>query len=267
MDYMRGIRVPGGFECALSIRTTYRAPGQDRPYEDEIGADGVIRYSWFKEDPHHRDNAGLRRAWELGAPVIWFVGVGMNPARYQIVAPVYVIDEEPEMKRFVMVPADIDAMDALSAPRGTIEDRMKNYQQQVTMRRVHQPLFRSEVLVAYEDRCAVCNLGHRRLLDAAHIMPDSHDAGIASVVNGVAMCKIHHAAFDSYFLGIRPDLIVEIRSDLLGEVDGPMLRHGLQELHGKRLMKIPSAKSARPGRELLEMKYEMFRSATPADVV
>ena len=36
------------------------------------------------------------------------------------------------------------------------------------------------------------------------------------VPNGVAMCAIHHRAFDSDILGIRPDYIVEVRNDVLG---------------------------------------------------
>lgn len=76
-------------------------------------------------------------------------------------------------------------------------------------------------------------------IDAAHIIPDHDEAGIAAVRNGMSLCKIHHAAYDCNILGIRPDLFVEIRSDLLHEIDGPMLQHGLQERHGQRLMVIP----------------------------
>lgn len=47
------------------------------------------------------------------------------------------------------------------------------------------------------------------------------------------MCKLHHAAFDRNIVGLRPDLIVEIRNHILEEVGGPMLRHGLQDLQGK----------------------------------
>ena len=122
------------------------------------------------------------------------------------------------------------------------------------------------VLSAYENRCTVCMLAHPSLLDAAHIVPDNDERGVASVVNGLAMCKIHHAAFDRYFLGIRPDYVVEIRHDLLEEIDGPMLKHGLQELHGNSLMTVPKSRRQRPERDLLEHKYEQFRNATMNDV-
>ena len=45
----------------------------------------------------------------------------------------------------------------------------------------------------------------------------------------------HHAAFDGHFVGIRAEYRVEVRADIRGESGGPMLRHGLQGLHGQRI--------------------------------
>jgi hypothetical protein len=59
------------------------------------------------------------------------------------------------------------------------------------------------VLRAYRDCCAVCRLRHEELLDAAHILPDGHPRGEPVVRNGLALCKLHHAAFDRHILGIR----------------------------------------------------------------
>lgn len=257
---------PAKYDAAVSVFTVYTRPGGTPPYEDAVGPDGLMRYAWRGTDPSHPDNRGLRRAMELQLPIIWFVGVAMSPARFQVIAPVYVVGEEFDKHRFVLAPAEVEAVTADQLAGSPLEESMRKYQLRVTRQRMHQPIFRSTVLTAYEKRCAVCNLAHPRLLDAAHIMPDGHERGIASVVNGMSMCKIHHAAFDSHFLGVRPDHVVEIRQDLLDEVDGPMLKHGLQELHGGRLMKVPTARASRPSRELLEMKYEMFLAATAEEV-
>lgn len=81
------------------------------------------------------------------------------------------------------------------------------------------------------------------------------------VSNGLAMCKLHHAAFDRNIVGIRPDLVVEIRQDVLAEVDGPMLRHGLQDLQGNKLVVVPSRKDHRPNPNSLAERYEAFRAA------
>ncbi len=71
--------------------------------------------------------------------------------------------------------------------------------------------------------------------------------------------KLHHAAFDAYFLGIRPDYVIEIRKDLLDEEDGPMLIHGLKDLNGKTII-LTSPHTLSPNPELLERRFEEFRS-------
>ena len=53
---------------------------------------------------------------------------------------------------------------------------------------------------------------HAELLDAAHIVPDA-DEGEPVIPNGLALCKLHHAAFDRYFLGVRPDYVLQVRPD------------------------------------------------------
>ncbi|GAA0968934.1 hypothetical protein GCM10009555_015150 [Acrocarpospora macrocephala] len=103
-------------------------------------------------------------------------------------------------------------------------------------------------------------LKHLSLLDAAHIIPDREERGVPAVSNGMALCKIHHAAYDQNILGVRPDLMIEVRSDILEEIDGPMLKHGLQEMHGLWLV-VPHRKMDRPKPELIEERYERFRTA------
>nr|WP_246323925.1 HNH endonuclease [Petropleomorpha daqingensis] len=116
-------------------------------------------------------------------------------------------------------------------------------------------------MLAYETRCAVCSLNHRELLDAAHIIPDNDPRGAPVVANGLALCKLHHAAYDKNILGIRPDYTVEIHHRLLHEVDGPMLRHGLQEHHGRPLMQVPARRVDRPDADRLMERYEAFLAA------
>jgi putative restriction endonuclease len=106
----------------------------------------------------------------------------------------------------------------------------------------------------------MCRLRHADLLDAAHIIRDVDEAGLPVVPNGLALCKIHHAAYDRNIIGVSPDLEIKVRRDVLDEVDGPMLRHGIQERTGVRLT-IPRQRTARPNRENLEQRYSEFLSA------
>ena len=64
---------------------------------------------------------------------------------------------------------------------------------------------------------------------------DGKPRGEPVVSNGLALCKLHHAAFDANIIGIRPDYIVEVKRDVLDETDGPMLLHGLQGVHHSRI--------------------------------
>jgi putative restriction endonuclease len=61
-------------------------------------------------------------------------------------------------------------------------------------------------------------------------------------------------------LGIIPKYKVEIREDILAERDGPMLRHGLQELNNQALH-LPRTQSDHPKKEYLEERYVAFRAA------
>lgn len=117
------------------------------------------------------------------------------------------------------------------------------------------------MLDAYADTCAVCRLKIKGLLDAAHIVGDRHPLGDPVVPNGLALCKIHHAAFDQNILGIRPDAVVELNRELLDATDGPMLRHGLQEVH-RAALSVPHAPGKRPDPERLEVRYDEFRRAS-----
>ena len=72
MDVQRGIRKPAALDVALSIRTVYTPEGKDRPYDDEPGPDGMLRYKWRGDDPDHPENRALRAAWRRDVPLIWF---------------------------------------------------------------------------------------------------------------------------------------------------------------------------------------------------
>ena len=135
----------------------------------------------------------------------------------------------------------------------------RSYITTIVRQRIHQRSFRERVLRAYSERCAFCRLRHEELRGAAHIIPDGEPDGEPVVKNGVAPCKLHHAAFDGQVLAIRPDYVIEVRRDIFGEEDDPMLLHGLKGMHETH---IPAPRFARdhPNREFLERRYAQFRT-------
>lgn len=258
----KGIWKPAQFSAALSFTTKYTRPGKERPYEDSVGSDGLIRYKWRAGGADIPDNRALRAAMEQRLPLIWFYGVAEGV--YQAIFPVYLVAEEPERQQFVVAIDETQQLfedGSLLAERGALSTIEKRYAEQVARQRLHQPVFRSMIMTAYDKRCAVCALHHVELLDAAHIIPDAHADGVAAVTNGLSLCKIHHSAFDRRFMGIRPDYVVEVRADLLDEKDGPTLKHGFQERHGKPLLVLPARRAERPAPALLERAYNAFWEA------
>lgn len=248
-----GIRKPARLAAALTIRTTYTPPGGQPPYQDEAAADGTLRYKWRGTDPGHPDNRALREAMLRRAPLAYFVPVARGV--YQALYPVYLVEEDQRRHEFAV---DLDEYAGTAEGGQSTLDR--RYTRRLTLQRLHQAVFRPRVLRAYDSRCALCRLGHAPLLDAAHILPDHHRRGDPVVPNGLAMCKIHHAAYDADIIGVRPDHVVEVRDDILREIDGPMLRHGLQEMHGAVIF-LPRSRRDRPDPTRLEERYEQFRTA------
>jgi putative restriction endonuclease len=256
---MRGIRVVSGLEAALSILTTYAARPQDRPYEDTQGPDGYWRYKWRGTDPEGYDNVALRRAMELGRPLVWFVGVASGV--YVPIYPVWLVGEEAADYQFVVALDEEMRAQWESATAFHPADLAlrRKYAEATVRRRLHQPVFRERVLLAYSSQCALCRLRHPELLDAAHIKEDS-EGGEPVVPNGVAMCAIHHRSFDKNVLTVRPDYLIEVRGDVREERDGPTLRHALQGLHGEKLV-LPRQRAAWPDQKLLEERYKRFQLA------
>jgi putative restriction endonuclease len=257
VDPQQGIRKPRQLSAALSILTTFTRPGQSAPYDDLPGEDGMMRYKWRGENPDHSDNRALREACARGLPLIWFVGAA--PGIYHAIYPVSLVAEEPEKHQFVvsLEQGSPGEPTTFHAPPESAAERA--YADRMTRQRLHQPVFRARVLEAYQTSCSICRLRHAELLDAAHITADAH-GGVPHVSNGLSLCKIHHAAYDANLLGIRPDLVVVIRGDILHEKDGPMLRHGLQEMAGVTLT-VPTSRADRPQVDALENRYAQFLAA------
>jgi putative restriction endonuclease len=255
----QGIFKPRLLEVPLSLTTVPVIEGRERPYEDSLGSDNLLTYRYRGTDPSHRDNVGLRLAMQRKSPLVYFHGV--VPGLYLAVWPVYVVRDDPGALAFtVTVDSHESLASRISDGAALALDARRQHITQVTQRRLHQEAFRWRVLRAYRECCAVCRLRHAELLDAAHILPDGHPKGEPIVPNGLALCKLHHAAFDNHILGVRPDLIVEVRHDILGEADGPMLKFGLQGFHLQPLH-APRPRELRPSAEFLAERFELFRRA------
>ena len=55
--------------------------------------------------------------------------------------------------------------------------------------------FSARVLTAYSNRCAMCGI-QLRLIEGAHILPVAAPGSTDQTCNGVALCVLHHRAYD-----------------------------------------------------------------------
>lgn len=233
----------------LTITTTTKGP-----YSDSFDPSGdFLLYSYRGVDPQFHENRRLRDAMRDRIPLIYFYGT-VNGV-YLAVFPVFIVGDNPGALQFT-VAADDPAI--LDYDRDDTDDTARRSYITRTVRfRMHQRSFRDRVLRAYQRQCAICRLRHSSLLDAAHITADADQMGEPIVSNGLALCKIHHAAFDRMYFGIRPDYRIVVRPEIMEESDGPMLRHGLQEIHS-RYLTVPRRRGDRPDPDRLGARFEAF---------
>jgi putative restriction endonuclease len=257
----QGIFKPRVLDIPLSIVTI-----PSGPYDDGYSPEGLLLYRYRGEDPQHRDNVGLRQAMRDRIPLVYLYRV--DKGKYLAVWPVFIVGDQPEALTFKVEVDDTHSVSQAMADQrraDSVEDAAaearRAYITASVRQRVHQRSFRARVLKAYQEQCAMCRLRHEQLLDAAHIVPDTEPEGEPIVPNGLALCKLHHAAFDRQFLGIRPDYVIEVRQDILEEFDRPMLQHGLKEMHHAKLW-VPRDRRLRPDSDLLALRYQEFGSAT-----
>jgi putative restriction endonuclease len=250
IDSQGGIWNPGTswklgeeLRATLSINTT-----MSRKYEDQEVSGGLWRYD-YQSGGTAGKNTKMRRAMELQLPLIWFVQ--QDSGRY-VPYRVFIISDYPE-KGYSLIAPDM-SLAAASNSESIIERR---YAEKIMKQRLHQPAFRARVISAYETKCAICKLGHGRLLDAAHITPDSDETSSTSVTNGLSLCKIHHTAYDINIMGIDADYTVHVRDDILAEKDGPMLEHGIKEMDKGKLW-VPTLPRERPDPVRLDVRFREF---------
>lgn len=238
--------------AALSINTSASSR-----YDDEEILDGFL-YAYRSGSTDQPDNRALRAAFELQTPLVYFVAT--RPGWYKPLYPCYVINDDPGMRRVLVAPGHmvgpLDEREAVPAS----DPLERKYAVRETRVRLHQARFRGRVLLAYEDRCAICRLRETRLLDAAHIVGDIEQKGDPHVANGLSLCSIHHRAFDQDLVGVAEDYRVHVARRLLEDEDGPMLDL-LKTFHEKRI-ELPIKRAWHPDPERLAIRFERFTSGS-----
>lgn len=215
----QGIFKPAELSEPLSITSTIDSPYTDAPQGS------CILYDFLPES-HEHENLGLKRCAEALVPLIYLLQVKKRPAEYVAFAPVFVVGWDDAKRRFlvdlseqkpgeVITPApllkqlDLPTARTPSSP-AEMRELARSYVISSVQRRLFEARFRNEILAAYGDRCAVCGLRYRPLLDAAHVGTNREPSPAIAVSEGIALCATHHRAFDANILRYDNEYVIHV---------------------------------------------------------
>lgn len=125
------------------------------------------------------------------------------------------------------------------------------------------PKFRQMVLRAYNYQCAICGFNMRHdnapiALEAAHIRWKQHQ-GPCEVPNGLALCAIHHKAFDRGSIGLDENMRIVISEAVNGT------SAVVQQLfwdYAEKAITLPQSKLNYPNEKFIEWhQTEVFKKA------
>lgn len=107
--------------------------------------------------------------------------------------------------------------------------------------------FKPQVTRAYRHKCAMCQYA-LKLVDAAHIVPVAYPGSTDEVTNGVALCRLHHGAYDNGLVGIQSDYSIVVNPDAESRLRQLRLETGIDDFKARLPPRIivPSEQEVRP---------------------
>lgn len=132
----------------------------------------------------------------------------------------------------------------------------KDTRTETVERKIHDSEFAKLVKQAYDFSCSVCDKKRhgpngQPEVEAAHIYPKSED-GKDDIRNAIALCKLHHWAFDVGWFTISARLEIEVHGDPSENGFGELI-----EYDGSRVQK-PSIAEAKPHRMFLDANRDLI---------
>lgn len=223
-------------------------------YEDELLDDAnALNYDYAPPSREH-ENEGLKRLMSNHTTVILLKQVKAKPKpEYMVVAPLYVEGFDDRRRQFSLSTRADSVVRPASEGELVLREIRRAYGETTVRTRLHQAYFRRDVLTVYRGRCSVCELQTRPLLQGAHIVPDAAAEGVAEVRNGLALCSLHHAAYDRDILRITPDYEIRIEQSWIAAGD-QFARVSLTEFD-RRVLALPHDVAHHPSRDFLARRF------------
>lgn len=217
----------------IIIFSKEEGPYSDRLERDILYYDGEGRGKDQKLTPA---NKALINSNETGRPIFGF-RQRKDSNKWQYIGILKVIDYNYILKdgyktyEFKLKIQNIPLPETTSSELDAINERSKKEEPQLTEetithsvnRKQRNEVFRSKIKEIYEYRCAIC--GKKRFtlakypeVEASHIYPKEKN-GSDDLRNGIALCKLHHWAFDNGLLAITNDYHVIVRDEIKSDTN------------------------------------------------
>lgn len=141
---------------------------------------------------------------------------------------------------------DPDEVDEATIQSEVAEPR--RYAAQETLLALRALDFSRRVLTAYGHRCAMCGI-QLRLIDGAHILPVAHAESTDQTSNGVALCTLHHRAYDRALITFGSDFSIHVSESRMNELGAEDKAGGAKAFRAalRPILNTPPDKKDRPG--------------------
>jgi putative restriction endonuclease len=120
--------------------------------------------------------------------------------------------------------------------------------------------FRRRALSAYAATCAFCGV-QLKLVEAAHIIPVAAESSTDETANGVALCALHHKAYDQNLLSFDEEYRIEISSTTMLSLTRLNLSGGLKHFQSglKNAILLPADKRDYPSKQYISESRKIRR--------
>jgi putative restriction endonuclease len=181
-----------------------------RHYADDLSEDGMIYHYPLTGRGSARDATEVqatKNAMSLKLPV-FVILPGEGSLSKRTLKLGWVVDFDDQTRQFLILFGSLEApptYELASEPESAF--KLEDDQPRIprpAYARPGQQRFRFQVIEKYGCKCAVCDISHSMLIEAAHIRGKGN-RGSDDWRNGLPLCSTHRAAFDGLLFGVEPD--------------------------------------------------------------